>query len=170
MAGLARLLAPTLDLPNHVQRLEAPREPPLEEDEPALAQLRGDIDALGDEPFDNGLAPVVDDTDAPLAALEAGANVGSDHRHFLLAPVVQGASVVRRAELLDCRAHFFEVILGVHGLFGPAGNLDPGARALSPLRMGPERGAARPGAPPHRGDAVAPPLRPLPPANESHPV
>src|SRR5258708_24276068 len=125
MAGLARLLAPTLDLPNHVQRLEVPREPPLEEDEPALAQLRGDIDALGDEPFDNGLAPVVDDTDAPLAALEAGANVGSDHRHFLLAPVV-----------LRCKR-------------GPAGRAAPVPRALFrsdsrlpwPIRS---RGAPRP--------------------------
>ncbi len=114
MARVAGPLGPLLDLPEHVPRLEVLRERFLEDRESALAQRRVDIDALGLERIEDALCAVVGDADAKLAALEADANVRCGDRHFLFEPVVQRAGVVGRAELLYCRAYFFETIFGIH--------------------------------------------------------
>src|ERR1700730_5127021 len=125
MAGVAGPLGPLLDLPKHVPRLEFLCQRLLEDLESALAQLCVDIDALRRERVEDALSAVVDDTDTKLAALEAGANVRNGDRHFLVAPVVQRASMVGWTELFYCCANSFEAIVGLHGVLPKALMLAP---------------------------------------------
>ncbi len=119
VAGVASAFRPLLDLPEHVPRLQSLGQRFLEEHESALSPHRVDIDSLGCERPEDALSAVVDDTDAKLATLEAGANVRDGDPHFVFAPVVQRAGMVGRAELLDGGADYFQAMLGVHGIPTP---------------------------------------------------
>ncbi len=88
IAGFAGLAGELLDLPEHVQRLEPLRERLLEDRQSALAHLCVDVDALGRERIEDALSAVVDNTDAKLAAIEAGADVRDGDRQLLVALVV----------------------------------------------------------------------------------